>query len=86
MLSVTSKNSPEVEVLGMLAGNHLDTAQSQASSHSSLHILILKLVQEAQQSLDKGEMLRLRPWKPSILTLPTRESCKTHPFPEDGTK
>lgn len=41
-------------MLGRLAGNHLDTAQSQAPGHSSLHILILKLVQEAQKSLEMG--------------------------------
>lgn len=43
-------------MLGRPAGSHLDAAQSQASGHSSLHILILKLVQEAQKSLEKSGM------------------------------
>lgn len=33
---------------------HLDAAQGKASSHSNLHIFILKLVQEAQESLGKS--------------------------------
>lgn len=53
--SITSRNSPGGKVLSRLAGNHLDTAQSQAPGHSSLHILILKLVQEAQKSLETVE-------------------------------
>lgn len=48
----------------MVGGNHLDTAQSQASGHSSLYILILKLVQEAQKSLGKGGRADLATGRP----------------------
>lgn len=40
---------------GLNALRSLDTAQSQAPGHSSLHILILQLVQEAQKSLETVE-------------------------------
>lgn len=85
-VSVTSRNSPAAEAAGRQVGrDHLDTAQSQASSHSSLHILVLKLVQEAQKSL--GEVRgQNQTWEPSALTLSTREPCQTHPFPEDRTE
>lgn len=71
-------------MLGRLAGNHLDTAQSQASSHSSLHIFILKLVQEAQKSLGKGRMADLDTG--SLNPNLTGKSCQTYPFPEDRSK
>ena len=67
---------------GKIGRGHLDAAQSQAAGHSGLHILILQLVQEAQQGL--GRVGRVNSawdsaWDPSLY--PPGRPAQLSPFP-----